>query len=175
MFQNIARFFPDFWVEIVAVVLPVTAALGCVFWQIRAQRQLTKQNNSINIALLLYKDRDLLHALGVVGNIHDSGEKAEKYANSGGERKSNEWVEKSRALFTLVNYFETFCVGIDSDIYDWEIIYKCDRGMFMTIYERTQEFINVIRSEFSNDFGKHFEHVVKEFSKSDLKKYTPLQ
>ena len=167
--------------EVAAIVWVAKWATRDVAKKISEQRKLEKQRNSINIVLLLCKDRDLSRALGVVAAIHRVGEDAGAFAFPNKGALDGEWIEKTRALNTLVGYFERISVGIDSDIYDWEIIYKCERGMFMTIHEWTKKFISAIRSraehsgEFPRDFGKYFEHVAGQFSNDNLQKYTPLQ
>ena len=171
----------------VAEIVAVAIAAGLAYWgvvqQMRARRLLEKQTNSINVMLAAWKDHDLLRAFRVVVAIHDDPRDNVKFyayhkIPDGEDQKL--WAEKSQALFSLVNYFETVSGGICQDIYDWKIIHKIGKTMFTTSYKRTKKFIEEVRvrqeREGAKDFGRHFEEVALGFSsiESEAVKFSPF-
>lgn len=149
-----------------AFLLALAPALAAVFWQIREQRKLTKQNNSINAMAALQRDGDLSRAMNKVAEIAEG--RAENGAAFYAHPKA-EWDEdsreKSRALMTVVDYFETVSVGILRDIYDKEIIHDIARGMFVETRQRVKPFVEEVRKKSEREsFGANFERVAEEFS-----------
>lgn len=159
-----------------SAVLLLTA--GLAYWgvlrQIRGQRRLTKQNNSINAMLALQKDGDLLRAMNLVAKIStDDKDSVEFYAAADGPRKGagkSEWDEESRekshALSTVVNYFETVSIGIRQNIYDREIIRVYAGVMFAEMHRRTAPFILKMREVHYRAYGENFQRIAEEFDGS---------
>ena len=110
----------------VVTALAAVAAVCGVGWQIKAQRKLVRENNSINVIQSVLVESNLTHAMNLVSRISsDKNDSVEFYASPDhlkeGTGKS-EWDEESRekhhALTTMVNYFETISMGIQQKVYD---------------------------------------------------------
>ena len=152
-------------IEFIAIM-----AVAVAYWQIRAQRKLAKQNNSINKMRELQGDGNLGVSMNLIAEMLTHGEQVKRYASL------TEWDnvsrKKSHALRDVVEYFELISIGILHNIYDKEIIRASARATFVEMYKRTKPFVLEIRRAYNHPtYGKNFQRVTLEFrSKNQRKK-----
>ena len=155
-------------------MLAVAACAGVVvaYQQIRAQRQMTKQNNSINKMWALKGDGDLSKAMNKIAQMWAEEEKMDSYASLKKFRENVgqqdlQWDEKSReknhALNHVVDYFELVSVGLKQGIYDEAIIRDYAQDTFVEMRKRTKLFVLEMRRAHNPAYGKNFQRVTLEF------------
>ena len=118
-----------------------------VAWRaIVKQRDTAKKDKTISLLMKDLEDDFLTDGMKVLLNIHNSeDDDVAIYANSTHKSDNN-----TNAIRNLLNYYENISVGVNSDIYDIEMIKKSQKTMIIAIYNQSKPFIVRLREQNKN-------------------------
>lgn len=78
-------------------------------------------------------------------------------------RKTAEYKTEYRKLSTYIARIEHFCVGVETEIYDWKTVYELAHGFFDgSIKSRVMQVLDVKDTCFG---GKHYEYTRKVYER----------
>ncbi|SFV87039.1 hypothetical protein MNB_SUP05-SYMBIONT-4-113 [hydrothermal vent metagenome] len=121
-------------------------AVSVAWRSINKQRDTTKKDKTISLLMKDLEDDFLEDGIQTLLKIHDSDDDdVAIYANS-----TNKNDDNAIAIRNLLNYYENISVGVDSNIYDLEMIKKSQKTMILSIYKQSKPFIIRLREQNEN-------------------------
>ncbi len=119
------------------------------------QRDIAKKDKTIELLMKDLEDDFLTEGLSILREVDGNN----RIEDSAKEDKKNS--NKAIAIRNLLNYYEIIGVGVQSDIYDLDMIKDAQKTMIVRIYEQSAPFIKRYRSQYNNNtLWKNFEQLV---------------
>ncbi|MDC9714853.1 MAG: DUF4760 domain-containing protein [Gammaproteobacteria bacterium] len=118
-----------------------------VAWvSIKKQKDTAKKDKTISLLMKDLEDDFLKDGMKALLIVHDSeNDDVAIYANPAHRND-----DKAIAIRNLLNYYENIAVGVNSGIYDIEMIKKSQKTMILSIYKQSEPFIIRLREKNNN-------------------------
>ena len=120
------------------------AAVLIAYLAIYKQRDIAKKNKTIELLMKDLEDDFLAQGLVILREVdeeHNIGDFAKQ-----NKKTSSEAI----AIRNLLNYYEIIGVGVESNIYDIDMIKDAQKTMIVRIYEQATPFIKRSREQDNN-------------------------
>lgn len=127
-----------------------------------AQRVTARKRESANLLFHSRADTKLQDGHKVVRDRFQSNDKNLQSLATDYE------TDDARSVRYLLNHFETLSVGIQSGIYDEDMLKKCWCTMVITTYDQTHSLITALRSRDAKTVYQEFEWLALRWKKARI-------